>query len=131
MLDYLLKTETSSNDTHPSLSDRLKALGVLPVIEEQIDNTAAKEYLPGHLHIIEQLLDKKGLEDANNWWEERQQYVQRARLQLIRLGEKSKTIGLNDNEASTYIQLLKEFPDFEDNVASLKGLEFDSKYAGV
>jgi len=91
LLDEALSAETDLGDTHPSLSDRLTALGVAPRIPEATDESAARSFLGPHLDRIVADFDQGWRASCAPWWAERHARVQGARARLVELASKPQS----------------------------------------
>ena len=116
-----LKVRTSSDDTHPSLADRLAAMGYAVASEQEeellkrlvspqqsIENTAAHHYLDA---IPEDYLAKSNRlwrEAVAQTWRERHKFVQEAQATLETLREKEEAAPLTIEERWEQARLLTE-----------------------
>ncbi|WP_034349215.1 M48 family metallopeptidase [Noviherbaspirillum massiliense] len=88
-LQAALACKTGSDDTHPSLSDRLRALGEAPRVPEAIGESAAQRYLAQSLSRLTSELDQGWRERVADSWRERFEHVQQGKTELAQLQEKS------------------------------------------
>ncbi|HZT41325.1 MAG TPA: M48 family metalloprotease [Chthonomonadaceae bacterium] len=114
-------------DTHPSLADRLRALGCLPASETPelllpapVEETAAEYFLGGAVERLWQTLDQVWRQDVTPVWKERHRYVQTAQRQLQALEEKAQTQPLTEEEAWKRAEWTAEF---KGNAAALPLLQ--------
>jgi Zn-dependent protease with chaperone function len=84
-----LAQQTSSDDTHPSMSDRLKALGQSARFAPPSPATAAISLLAGSGVGISKMLDHAWKENIQPAWKERHQAVQQGRKELAELDTKA------------------------------------------
>jgi len=94
-----LARKTGSDDTHPCLTDRLRALGQAPRVPEPITESAAGRYLGKSLERLTDELDHDWRERAGTSWRERYEHVQKGKAELARLTEKSAQGELELQEA--------------------------------
>jgi Zn-dependent protease with chaperone function len=87
-LEQALERKTTLDDTHPSLSERLGALGEKACIALPSAGAAADRLLGGALERITQAFDRRWHDGILPSWEERHQEVQAARRQLAELDAK-------------------------------------------
>jgi Zn-dependent protease with chaperone function len=88
-LRMALARKTDSDDTHPCLTDRLRALGQPPRVPEPITESAARRYLGESLERFIDELDCAWQEHVGESWRERYEHVQKGKAELARLTEKS------------------------------------------
>ncbi|HLY96669.1 MAG TPA: M48 family metalloprotease [Sideroxyarcus sp.] len=115
-LDVASKRRTDHLDTHPALSDRLRAIGV------EADEASARNLLPPKhsaaeiwlgvaLPDIQTEFDQKWQSDAAERWQERHKYLAECTEQLAKLGALET---LSTDERWDIIRLNTELdPDFE------------------
>ena len=84
-LDQAMARQTNSDDTHPALNDRLKALDESPHLAPPAVGQAADRLLGSVLETITESFDRRWKEDILPSWEERYQEVQNERRQLDEL----------------------------------------------
>ena len=87
-LDRALANQTTSGDTHPALSDRLRAIGESPQLNPPKPGQAADQLLGAALPAITDSFDLRWQEQVQLAWQERYQQVQTERRQLAELDEK-------------------------------------------
>lgn len=130
-----LMQETGYGDTHPSLSDRLKALGLDAAEQEALAEevareggegapaeTAAEHYLGGLRGELSRRLDAEWCAGVEPSWRERHEYVTQSRRKLAALEEKAKTKGLSDEEAWSRAEWTAEFKGADEAVPLLREL---------
>lgn len=88
-LQSALTRKTGSDDTHPSLTDRLRALGQPPRIPEPVTESAAQRYLGAQMSALASELDDGWRERIEQSWRERFEHVQKGKTEIARLTEKS------------------------------------------
>jgi Zn-dependent protease with chaperone function len=87
-LTQALARKTDSVDTHPSLADRLKALGASPRLALPSEGQAADRLLGTSLKAIAEGFDQQWKDEILPSWEERHRRVQDDRRQLAELNER-------------------------------------------
>lgn len=100
-LQQALMLKTDNADTHPCLTDRLKALGYSqsPPLPKPVKVTAARQYLGAALVKLTQALDTEWRTAVNYQWRERHTYAQQIRASLQALAEKASRGSLTVEEA--------------------------------
>jgi len=78
----VLSRKTGSGDTHPSLCDRLAAIGRKARLPEPAAETAARRFLSGSLEAFAARLDGAWREEVAEGWRERHARAQEARKSL-------------------------------------------------
>jgi predicted Zn-dependent protease len=139
-----LKQETGYGDTHPSLSDRLKALGFDPSAQEALAEevareggdgepveTAAEHYLGELRGELSRRLDAEWCAGVGPSWRERHEYVTQTRRKLAALEEKAKTKELSDEEAWSRAEWTAEFKGADEAVPLLRELTGRRRTAGA
>jgi Zn-dependent protease with chaperone function len=128
-----LSRETGYDDTHPSLSARLAALGFAPAdgggpfdgLERQqvepLSENAADYYLGPELHrsLVEQL-DAGWAEAVKPHWRQRYEYARESRKKLAALEEKAREKELTIEEAWQRACWTAEFKELEDTLPLLR-----------
>lgn len=105
--------ETHYADTHPSLKDRIQALGMVHRLPERKGISAAEAWLgEGNKQIMESF-DKIWLEENSEPWQERYEYVRDAKDQLQRFSH-TEPSELTDEELWNYACWTNEFKSRED-----------------
>jgi Zn-dependent protease with chaperone function len=127
-----LAQETGYDDTHPSLNDRLAALGLDPAEREALAEevgrageaaeTAAEHYLGGLRGELSRRLDAEWCKGVEPSWRERHEYVTKSKRKLAELEEKAKTKELSDEEAWSRAEWTAEFKGFDEAVPLLREL---------
>ena len=87
-LDQALARKTTLDDTHPSLGERLGALGEKPALAVPAAGAAADRLLGASLERITREFDQRWHEGILPSWQERHQEVQAARQKLAELEAK-------------------------------------------
>ena len=82
---------TTSEDTHPALSERLSAIGEEPSFSPPEPGQAADALLAPSLEATINALDGKWKDNILSTWEQRHQEIQEARRRLVELNEKHVT----------------------------------------
>ena len=120
-----MEIETSYDNTHPALKDRLSALGMKAEVPAIVTDSAALIWL-GELYekVIEDF-DKQWLSEFSDSWEERFNYVKEARQRLAKLEAKDK-FELTEEELWDIATLNEEFNSA--NVALPLYRVFQSRY---
>jgi len=98
-LEDAMTLETGVDDTHPSLADRLKALGEVPCISPPASRQAADTLLGESLERLTSIFDRRWHEDIQPSWEQRHQEVQQSRSRLAELDaqiDTQETLSLQD-----------------------------------
>ena len=85
-LDQALKERTGTSDTHPSLTQRLDALGQTPHLPEPVIHTAAQVLLGKQLPTLIQQLDNAWWQSHKESWQTHCKDVQEANLTITELG---------------------------------------------
>ncbi len=130
LLDRCLAQKTSYHDTHPSLQDRLKAIGYLNTTYTQAklppitNNNAARKYLgAAHDPIVKQV-NEVWYESVLSNWQERNSYIQAANAGLVELAQKAQDEGLTADETLQLACWTAEFKEVVDGIALLEnGIE--------
>jgi Zn-dependent protease with chaperone function len=104
-LETALAQKTNNIDTHPCLTDRLKALGYLKASPLQtpksvtVKKSAAERLLGKNLHAFAALFDREWKEEVFVQWRHRYAYQQEAQSKLDDLERQAKRQPLDDEEA--------------------------------
>lgn len=130
-----LSQETGYDDTHPSLADRLSALGLGPEEREALaaevagprdggagGGTAAEYYLGELRGELSRRLDAEWVEGIAPHWRERHEYATKSRRRLAELEEKARAQELEDREAWARAELTAEFKGADEAVPLLREL---------
>lgn len=78
-----LEVETQYSDTHPSLNDRVKALGGKVVSPQPVESNAAQAWLAEKYHVVLEHFDALWMSENTDRWKERYHYVIEAKKALI------------------------------------------------
>jgi len=108
-LTKALAQRTGYSDTHPCLSDRLKAIAVEPFVPVQIDISAAESLLGGQLDALRRELDDRWRANVKEWWGRRHQYASESRARLAALERKAESGPLSEEEAWDRARFTEEF----------------------
>ncbi|MFC5401419.1 ankyrin repeat domain-containing protein [Cohnella soli] len=84
-LKHALRAETSYDDTHPSLAERLQALGEDMRLPEYEERSAAENYLASSLASLMNQLDHQWQEEVESNWSERAEQYDAMREELDKL----------------------------------------------
>lgn len=84
-LDQAMGRKTTTDDTHPSLADRVKAIGEKPRLVPPADGRAADALFGDRLAALMEELDRNWREQIQPSWEQRHRDVQQARSRLAEL----------------------------------------------
>jgi len=112
-LDRSMKEKTGYSDTHPSLSDRLNALGEEPRLPSLPAETAADHYLGEHVSELTAILNQSWRENILFAWRDRYQQAQEADRRLSEIEKKSENWPLTIEERWEMASLIEEFRDSE------------------
>ena len=108
-LDYAMSLETSAANTHPSLADRLKAIGQTPRLAPPSPGQAADKLLGKALAPIAQEFDNRWQQSILPSWEKRYQEVQEARARLAELEQRAAKEELPVNDAYQRAKLTESY----------------------
>ncbi|MCX4026074.1 M48 family metalloprotease [Endozoicomonas sp. SM1973] len=109
-LDEALAVTTSYDDTHPSLSDRIKSLKTEPTVPAPINKTAAEVWFGNQFKRVINEFDKDWLQHQQNNWQQRYQYVAESKVKLVEL-EQQATELLSNEALWQKACLTEEFAD--------------------
>jgi Zn-dependent protease with chaperone function len=109
-----LAERTGTGDTHPSLSDRLSAIGVEPLAAAQKAATAASEsaadrFLGDLRDDLAQRLDSEWHTNVGEWWANEHRDWQDAQARLSELDERSRSDGLPRDLILEHAHLVERF----------------------
>ena len=90
-LDRALEAETTLADTHPALSERLKAIGEAPKLAPPAAGEAADQLLGSSLAAISESFDRRWQQHILAAWQQRHNEVLASRRQLAALNERHAT----------------------------------------
>jgi Zn-dependent protease with chaperone function len=110
-LDRALARETGIDDTHPALSDRLKAIEGQPALSPPAPGQAADRLLGSALAPITEGFDQRWRESIQPSWEERHQEVREGRRRLAELDQASTSAELPLAEAYERARLAESIGD--------------------
>jgi Zn-dependent protease with chaperone function len=112
-LDRSLARTTDSTDTHPSLRDRLKALGEEPRPPGRLDQSAAEVLLGAALPTLAAELDGGWRESVAERWTEAYGRAQEGRKRLAELEARGPEVPLSLEEAWELASLTEDLRDVE------------------
>lgn len=112
-LEKVMQMDTDSTDTHPSLQDRLQALGVTAEIPEAIAQNAAEVWLGDSLNTLLNEFDESWLAHNGEVWEQRHEQIKESRQRLETLCEKDST-ELDTQELWDIASLTEQFDQDSD-----------------
>ncbi len=107
-LNEELSVETDCFDSHPSLAERLQAIGIKPSMVLHTEHCAAEFYLNGCLEEIESRLNRLWYNQEQENWRERYEQVQEYRKKLDDLNQKDVSRQLTDEESLDRACLIEE-----------------------
>ena len=111
-LQQELQVETSCDDTHPSLQDRLAALKTEPVLPDSGEKTAAEAWLGSRFPRVIEDFDNDWLQANATRWKERYDYATTAKRTLAEL-QKIENDRLDDEALWKKASLSEEFASAE------------------
>ncbi len=111
-LDQALLLTTDVSDTHPSLSDRLKALDVDTKLPVAADQNAAKTWLADEYEKVISEFDSDWFQENEQSWKERYEHVLKSTTELEELRQKDID-GLSDDDLWQRGRLEGEFGERE------------------
>ncbi len=127
-LRQALARRTDYADTHPSLSDRLRALNVQPEIPRPVTASSARILLGTLATAIARELDQRWQTSVQDWWKQRYEYLNEAKRELARL-EAIPEQALSLEDAWQRARLTEETREDEDPLPSYrKVLEREPKH---
>lgn len=104
-LSVSMQQMTTHLDTHPSLQDRLKAIGVVPEFKYPSAEQRADRLLGKQLEKVTANFDQMWQSNISSSWQERYQFIQGGKQRLIELDQKQQSDDLNIDEAFERAQL--------------------------
>lgn len=131
-LDFALAEATISDDTHPALADRLRALGYPSQNGDDnddwtkryqpatVEQSAADLYLGQHAQMLTAQFDRSWQEAVAEQWGERHNYVMRSQQTLVSLEEKARNGALLFDEAWTHATLAAELKTPEEAIPLIR-----------
>jgi hypothetical protein len=132
-----LRRPTDYADTHPSLADRLAALGVSPAASRRLaatppgDASAATFYFGSREPALTATLDQTWRAGIAPQWAARHQAVQEARGRLAELNQRAGSGGLSAEEQWERVGLTAEFDHRAAVPLAEALLDLDSDHAGA
>jgi murein L,D-transpeptidase YcbB/YkuD len=108
-LETALKRRTGSEDTHPSLSDRLRALGTAANVPGPIKVSAAEALLGSLSEQLASEFDALWRQSVTAWWQGRHQYAIASRTKLAALSSSAEELSVDD--AFSRAELTEELGD--------------------
>lgn len=111
-LEAALKRRTGSDDTHPSLRDRLRALRVTPHLPGPIKTSAAAALLGLLSEQLASDFDTQWRQSVTAWWQGRHQYAIASRTKLAALTSATEELSIED--AFNRAELTEELGDEAD-----------------
>jgi hypothetical protein len=114
-INRALSAETGEADTHPSLTDRLNAIGEAPRLPAIPQTTAAEAYLDAALGELTNTMNTLWSQSVGPVWQQRHQEQQEAQKQLRELDEKAERgEELSEDEALQRAAWHEEFGESDD-----------------
>lgn len=111
-LNKILKRQTSFEDTHPSLTDRLNALGAEAKLPQDQDDNAAHFWLGEQLDAIITDFDQVWLNNNQQGWQQRYQFAHQSNEQLTKLRQQD-VAKLTLDDVKQLANLENQFGDSE------------------
>ncbi len=137
-LNHALARKTDYADTHPCLSDRLAALGILvspdhpPVLPQPISVSAARTLLGSTLNQLTTHFDRQWQEQMATPWRQRYAHLQEAQKQLQGLETQAQSQPLTLEEAWERARLTLEVRDSAAAIPLLQAvLTMDAEHAAA
>lgn len=118
-LDRAMTVETGYADTHPSLKDRLAAIGVSAGLVRPGETRAAEAWFGENREKVLADFDSDWISHNLTAWQNRYEYVQESRASLETLGDKPET-ALTDDELWRLAHLRREFKDPDETIATFR-----------
>lgn len=103
-----MQRETHYSDTHPSLKDRLKAIGAKPQLPKAPTISAAEKWLGKQHKTIMKMFDREWMSKNKQAWKERYEYVSKAQRHLTDCADKAND-ALEDQALWDYAYWSLEF----------------------
>lgn len=110
-LAQAIDAKTGTEDTHPSLADRLAALGESASPPAPVTETAAQSLFASHEAELCSALAVQWREGVSASWRDRHRYAQEARARLNELEERTRSQSLTLDEEWDRACLTEEFVD--------------------
>ncbi len=115
-LEVALSENTSNQDTHPCLRERLAAIGcATPVLPPISEISAAEYFLESELSTITSQLDTQWQKDNAEWWLNLHLQSHRHQIRLNALTQKAQLQSLSLNEQLHLAGLISYFDDNLEN----------------
>ncbi len=131
-LEQAMAVETGSADTHPSLKDRLAALGQEPRLPEWVQPSAAEFFLRDRLASLAEHFSNTWHNSIHARWEERYQHVQTSLARLEELETKRQHGEISAEETYEYAEKAEEFrPDVDHVVLYRAVLDRDPNHVSA
>jgi len=108
-LKKALEEYTSTEDTHPCLTDRLESLGEKAQLPESIKENAAQYLFGENYAILTKKMNRSWTQGIKTQWQERFHYAQSSKSQLKYLKNKAKKTILSIDEIWQQAALTEEF----------------------
>lgn len=118
-LQAALTVDTNYADTHPSLRDRLAALGVEAVVDKPVSANAATAWFGDRYDAVIADFDQEWKEHNAEHWRSRYLHVQQSKQQLADL-EQQPPESLSDEDLWAFASLSHEFGSRESATAALR-----------
>jgi Zn-dependent protease with chaperone function len=124
-LEQELLVETQLDNTHPALTDRLKAIGYQALTPQDVEVSAAESLFADNYSQVVTDLDNAWLLEQKENWKARYAYVQESRAKLAEL--KQKTLqALSEDEYWDLCCFTEEFESSEKGMEMVK--DFQARY---
>lgn len=108
-LDQALMEKTDSEDTHPSLSNRLTTINFTPELPEPLTTTSANFYLKSAVTELSEVLSKQWQTKVNSSWQERYQEAQESQRLYKTLSTKRDNKMISHDERWKLAELTERF----------------------
>ncbi len=106
-LEQELAVDTNSEDSHPSLRDRLGAIGEAPRVPDPIETSACEAWLGPKRSAVLGRLDEAWREEVSESWKERYEKVQGDRARLCELSNRAEQAPLSMEDEFDRIELIE------------------------
>ncbi|HEY2399717.1 MAG TPA: hypothetical protein VGI23_05140, partial [Steroidobacteraceae bacterium] len=113
-----LASGTSYDDTHPSLADRLRAMGAVPEFAPPLEGDSAEKLLGAERVRLESAFDEQWRERVAESWKQVHENTRTQRLRLSELRSQAAQTGLDESKALELADLEEDVG--EGPVASLR-----------
>lgn len=113
-----LASKTSYDDTHPSLADRLQAMGAVPEFAPPLQGDSAEKLLGAERVRLESAFDEQWRERVAESWKQVHENTRTQRLRLSELRSQAAQTGLDESKALELADLEEDVG--EGPVASLR-----------